>query len=97
MRQLCISIGDDFMLADPGRTARAPGHNIHAAVDPALLPTFLKKCPDHIIVFVGEGEIAATQLGQAQAANNLLYRTGYRPLWAFYSDYFVRILQQLFC
>ncbi len=75
--QLHVAIGDDLVLADAGGTARAPGHHIGAAVEPAVLPTLLDHLPDHVVVFVGEGEIAAAQLGQTKLTDHLLDRIGH--------------------
>ncbi len=65
MRDLPVAIGDDLMLADSGGAARTPGHDISALVQPALFPALLEERPDHVIVFVGEGVVAAAQFGHA--------------------------------
>ena len=52
MGQLGVAIGDDLMLADAGGAARAPGHYVGAAIQPALLPTLLNEGPDHVVVLI---------------------------------------------
>ena len=74
--ELGVAIGDDLVLADAGGAARAPGHHVGATVEPALLPTLLEEGPDHVVVFVGEGEVAAAQLGQTETTDDLLDRIG---------------------
>ena len=91
--ELGVAIGDDLMLADGGGAARAPGHHIRAAVQPALLPAFLQEGPDHEVVFVGEGEIAASQLGQTQATDDLLDGVGDRSIGTLHSNYLGGVFQ----
>ncbi len=54
------------MLADGSGAAGAPGHNICTLIEPAILPAFLEEFPDHVVVFVGEGEIRTAQFLQTQ-------------------------------
>ena len=76
MGEFGVTIGDNLVLADAGGAARAPGHNIRAAVEPAFFPRFFERCPNHVVVLVGEGEITAAQLGQPQLPDDLFYRIG---------------------
>ena len=48
-----------------GGAARAPGHHVRAPIQPAFLPAFLQEGPDHVVIFVGEGEVAAAQFRQS--------------------------------
>ena len=70
--EFLIPVGNDLVLADAGCAARAPRHHVGAAVQPAALPALLEKGPDHVIVFVREGEVAAAEIRHAEAAHQLL-------------------------
>jgi metal-dependent HD superfamily phosphatase/phosphodiesterase len=71
--------------------------HVIATVKPAILPAFFQKCPDHEVVLVREGEVAATQLRHAQPSHDLFHRIRHRSVWPRGGDDLVRIFHQLFC
>ncbi len=93
--QIPIAVGDDLMLADPGFTARAPGHHIVAFVEPTFFPDALQERPDGVVVLGGKGEVGAAQFGHAQLPDDGFGGTGdgaQRPLDG---DLLLSIFQQL--
>ncbi len=96
MGQLAVAFGGDLVLADARSTARAPGHHVVAVVQPALLPALLQEGPDHIVVFIGEGEVRAAHLRHAQLAHDLFHRAGQRALRPLHRDDLRWVRHQLF-
>ncbi len=47
-----VAVSYNLMLADAGRAARAPGHYVRAAINPTVLPTFLQKGPNHVVILI---------------------------------------------
>jgi len=54
-----VAFCDDFVLAKGCGASGAPGHDVCSFVYPALFVAFFEDCPDCVVVFVGEGEVAA--------------------------------------
>ncbi len=60
--ELPVPLCDDLVLADAGAAPGAPGHRVEALVDPPLIVELLEDGPDHVVVLVGEGVVAASHL-----------------------------------
>ncbi len=73
-------------LAHARAAARAPGHGVDTAVEPAATIALGEEGPDEVVVLVAEGEVGATQLGQAEATHDHLDRIGDRSAGALYGD-----------
>ena len=61
-------------LGQAGAAARAPGHRVVAAVDPAALVALGQEPPDEVVVLVAEGEVAAADVGHAEPPDDHLDR-----------------------
>jgi hypothetical protein len=95
MGDLVIAVGDDFVLADAGAAARAPGHYIRTLVEPAIFVALLEELPDHVVVFITKGEIGAADFRQTEHAHHLLGGAGDRPLRPLDRHFLLRIFFQL--
>ncbi|MBA7675766.1 hypothetical protein ES703_84003 [subsurface metagenome] len=62
MRQFLVALRYDLVLADPRAASWAPGHGVESLVYPAPLVEALEDCPDHVVVLIGEREVATTHL-----------------------------------
>ena len=77
------SVGGDaaafghFHLRKARAATAAPGHHVVAAVNEALGVALLEEGPDGVVVFVGEGEIAAAVFERAELADNLAGARGH--------------------
>ena len=57
MGHLLVALGDDLVLRQAGAAARAPGHGVGAAVEPALLVAALEEVPDGVVVLIRHGVV----------------------------------------
>ncbi len=66
-----------FHLREPGAAAAAPGHDVVAAIEEALVVALLEECPDGVIVLIGEGEVAAAVFERPQLADDFARARGH--------------------
>ena len=57
MDHLLVTFGDDFVLRQAGAAARAPGHRVGAAVEPAVLVAALQEMPDGVVILIRHGVV----------------------------------------
>ncbi len=69
-----VAVGDNLVLADGCATAGAPGHDVVALINPAVLVALLQEAPDLVVVLVTEGEVGAAQFRHAQPGDDLFDR-----------------------
>src|SRR3990172_114496 len=62
MGELLVSLGDDFVLAQPGAAAGAPGHHVTAFVYPPPIVTGFQGGPDCVVILIRKCEVRSTQL-----------------------------------
>ncbi len=89
-----VAIGDDLVLADGRAAAGAPGHDVVAFIDPAVVVALLQEAPDLVVVLVAKGEVGAAQFRHAQPGDDLLDRIGDRAARPLDGDDLVRVVIQ---
>ena len=86
MGHLLIPLGDDLVLRQAGAAARAPGHRVGAAVEPAVLVAALQEVPDGVVILIRHGVVGIIPVHPVAEAARLLGLDGgvlAHPLLAF--------------
>ena len=68
----------DFHLRKSGAAAAAPRHHVVPAIDESLDVALLQESPDGVIIFVGEGEVAAAVFSRAEFADDFAGSRSFR-------------------
>ena len=72
MGDLLVALGDDFVLRQAGAAARAPGHRVGAAVQPAVFVAALEEVPDGVVILIRHGVVGVIPVHPVAEAAGLL-------------------------
>src|SRR5260370_22192257 len=72
MRDLAVALGLDLHMAEAGAAARAPGHVVVTAVQPAALVAGLDDAPDRVVVLLGHRVVRVSPVHPLAKADALL-------------------------